>query len=458
MDQLAVESMPMVKYAGDWLENLTRQTPHTDHPVQTLEAACRSSGTLILDLHLPFTPPSEAFRANPEAAEAAHIIAAAALQLETIVTPPQVSLSHIVHLKSSALRICLESGVTEILCEAGSQGIHVKDIGKKNGQDPERLGCFMHYLATHHVHRQVSLNVFAHTRISSMLDTLKPSTKVITDLENKHNGTTGLAALVSHHLDETFKASAYAWETLSDPATRFSGNPAAASLAHVIGSADMLWTYYARLEECFRHDRFGIGMEGIQALQPPDAILKAYDWGQLAAGSLIVDVASGVGTLCLTLAEKFPELKFVVQDLEVLFSRGKRSLWNKKMPAVMSSGQVKFQVHDFFTPQCQTGATVFMILTHLSVATAPETTLLLFETILPLAIHNPNAKEEGLLEAPSPLLVNYGGANDMGYNVDFVMFLLFNAQERTQMQFVELLACTGWDTFIQCIEAKKVAP
>jgi hypothetical protein len=110
--------------------------------VETLEAACRSSGTTIPDLHSPFTPPSEAFRANPEAAEAARIIAAAALQLETIVTPPQVSLYRIVggvcclvlvpvvvlvtfalaqHLKSSALRICLESGVTEILREAGSQ-------------------------------------------------------------------------------------------------------------------------------------------------------------------------------------------------------------------------------------------------------------------------------------------------------------------------------------------------
>jgi hypothetical protein len=82
-------------------------------------------------------------------------------------------------------------------------------------------------------------------------------------------------------------------------------------------------------------------MEGIQALQPPDAILKglrvvlvpiighvsdsliAYDWGQLAAGSLIVDVAGGVGTSCLTLAGKFPELKFVIQDLEGVVQQGK---------------------------------------------------------------------------------------------------------------------------------------
>jgi hypothetical protein len=63
--------------------------------VETLEAACQSSGTTIPDLHTAFAPPSEDFRANPEAAEAARIIAAAALQLEAIVTPPQVSLYRI---------------------------------------------------------------------------------------------------------------------------------------------------------------------------------------------------------------------------------------------------------------------------------------------------------------------------------------------------------------------------
>ncbi|KAJ7865015.1 hypothetical protein B0H14DRAFT_2574144 [Mycena olivaceomarginata] len=68
--------------------------------------------------------------------------AAAALQLEAIVTPPHVSVLRIVsgHFKSAALRICLESGVTEILREAGPQGIHVKDIAAKNGQHPEKLG------------------------------------------------------------------------------------------------------------------------------------------------------------------------------------------------------------------------------------------------------------------------------------------------------------------------------
>ncbi|KAJ7657239.1 S-adenosyl-L-methionine-dependent methyltransferase [Mycena polygramma] len=449
---------------------------------ETLEAACESSGTTIPDLHEPFAPPSEAFRTNATAAEAARIIAAAALQLEAMVTPPQVSLYRIIggHLKSAAIRTCLEAGVTEILREAGPQGIHVRDIAAKNGQDPEKLARFIRYLATHHVYREVQPNVFANTRISSMLDTLKPSAEILADPEHKHDGTMGLAALASHHLDEAFKASAYAWESLADPATAGSGDPTASPFARAMGRPETLWTYYARPEEKFRQHRFAIGMEGIQALQPADAILKAYDWASVEPGSLVVDVGGGVGTSCLTLAANFPGFKFVVQDLEGVIALG-QELWTTKLPSAVASGQVTLQVHDFFEPQPQTDATVFLlkqimhdwsdeycvkILKRLWDAAQPTTILLLLDSIMPLACHDPAA--EGLQEAPAPLLANYGAVNEMGYNADLAMLMLFNSQERTRMHFVELLARAGWklvvlhhqagdSTFLQCIEAKKIA-
>ncbi|KAF7373893.1 S-adenosyl-L-methionine-dependent methyltransferase [Mycena sanguinolenta] len=386
--------------------------------VETLEAASQTSGTTIPDLHAPFTPSSEAFRANPEAAEAARIISAAALQLEAIVTPPLVSLYRIVagHFKSAALRICLESNVAEILREAGPEGLHVKDIAAKNGQEPEKLARFMRYLATHHVFREISPNVFGHTRISSMLDTHKSSAEIFADPEHKHDGTMGLAALAAHHLDETFKASAYAWETLSDPATRGSGDPAAAPFSRGIGRHEDMWTYFARPEGQVQGHRFNIAMEGVKTMVPPEAVLNAYDWGRLAAGSLVCDVGGGVGTASLTLATEFPELKFLVQDLENVIEQGKK-VWNEQIPTAISSGQVTLQ---------------------------------------------------GLQEAPAPLLANYGGANDMGYTSDFGMFLLFNSQERTRMQFVNILKRSGWEfvavhrrpgdsTSVQCIEAKKTA-
>ncbi|KAF7373903.1 S-adenosyl-L-methionine-dependent methyltransferase [Mycena sanguinolenta] len=440
--------------------------------VETLEAASQTSGTTLPDLHTPFTPSSEAFRANAEAAEAARIISAAALQLEAIVTPPLVSLYRTVagHFRSAALRICLESNVAEILREAGPEGLHVKDIAAKNGQDPERLARFMRYLATHHVFREISPNVFGHTRISSMLDTHKSSAEIFADPEHKHDGTMGLAALAAHQyspasLDETFKASAYAWETLSDPATRGSGDPAKGKPKDIVSISP--W-------------------KEPKQLYPPEAVLNAYDWDRLSPGSLVVDVGGGVGTASLILAAKFPELKFLVQDLESAIEQGKkasRKVWNEQIPTAISSGQVTLQAHDFFTPQPQTGAAVYFIknvlhdwsdeycvkiLSQLSAAAAPASTLLLLECLLPLATNDPSASEEGLQEAPAPLLANYGGTNDMGYMLDFAMFLMFNSQERTRMQFVNLLERSGWEfvavhrrpgdsTSVQCIEAKKAA-
>lgn len=64
--------------------------------VDKLESACDSTGSPIPDLHAPFTLESEAFRANRDAAESARIISAAALHLEAILSPPQVSLYHVV--------------------------------------------------------------------------------------------------------------------------------------------------------------------------------------------------------------------------------------------------------------------------------------------------------------------------------------------------------------------------
>lgn len=60
--------------------------------VSTLNKSCSDSGTHFPGLDVPFSPPSEAFRANPEAAEAADIIAAAATQLAAMVLPPPAAM------------------------------------------------------------------------------------------------------------------------------------------------------------------------------------------------------------------------------------------------------------------------------------------------------------------------------------------------------------------------------
>ncbi|PPQ95287.1 hypothetical protein CVT26_014861 [Gymnopilus dilepis] len=457
----------------------------------TLEKSCQAKGVDIPDLHAPFHPSTEAFRADPAAAEAANVISAAALQLAAILTPPQVTLYQFVggHFKAAAIRACLESNVTEILREAGPDGIHINDIAAKNGQDPQKIGRFLRILATNHVYREIRPNVFTNTRISSMLDTLKPSQDIIANPELKHDNTFGLAALASHHLDEAFKAAAYSWETLSDPKTAKSGDPDASPFARAIGKKETLWQFYDHPEEAFRQRRFNIGMQGIQALQPPDASLDAFDWKSLPAGAIVVDVGGGVGTSSLPIAREFPKLKVVVQDLPPVI-KDANELWATKMPDAIKSGQVILEEQDFFKPQQKRDVSVFLlkqilhdwsdeycvkILKNLRSAASSGTKLVILESIMPFACHDPSADQaQGIpgavpREAPAPLLANFGAVNEMGYNADIDMFLLFNSQERTATHLQELLESAGWkltvihrreggdSTFLQSIEAIPVS-
>ncbi|KAM6489846.1 hypothetical protein JOM56_014658 [Amanita muscaria] len=48
----------------------------------------------------------------------------------------------------------------------------------------------------HHVYHEVTPDVFTNTRLSSMLDTSKPSQDIIADPESKHTSLPALAVIV----------------------------------------------------------------------------------------------------------------------------------------------------------------------------------------------------------------------------------------------------------------------
>ncbi|KAF8069262.1 S-adenosyl-L-methionine-dependent methyltransferase [Lyophyllum atratum] len=429
--------------------------------IAKLDAVSAASGCPLPDLYTPFSPSSEAFRADPEVSQATAIISAAALQLDAILAPPQVTLCRVVggHLKSAALRICLESNVTEILREAGPQGLHVDEIASKNGQDPRKLARFLRILATQHIYHEVQPDVFANTRISSLMDTLKPSQEVIDCPEIKCDNTLGFTALLSHNLDEVFKGSAYAWETLCDPVTAKSGDPEAAPVVKALNREGTLWDLYSQDEH--RGRRFNVAMQGVHSLEKADSVLGAFNWKDLLNESVVVDVGGGVGATSLVLAQELPHLKLVVQDLPKVIENAEQ-FWKKSMP----NSKVTLEVQDFFTPQSEPrSVSVFMlkqilhdwsdeycvkILTQLRAAAGPATKLLLIENLIQYGCHDTSGDDKNGIpgsvphEAPAPLLANYGAVNELAYHADLCMFILCNSQERTVRHFDKLLLSTGW--------------
>lgn len=452
-----------------------------------LEQACEKNKTSVPDLDEPFSPSSEAFRKDPVAAEAANIIGTAALHICDIVNPPTNSLLEAVGgpNKAAALRVCLESHVAEVLRDAGPQGLHVKDIAARNGQDPSKLGGCLRYLATYHIFKEITPDVFTHTRISSLLDTGKSVENLLAHSEQKHKDTSGLVALIAFQLDEGMKSATYLWEILSDPATVKSNEPSESAFTKYVGMGKTFWEYYADPAQSFRNGRFNIAMHGIQRLQPPEIMLSVYDWKSVQAGAVIVDVGGGVGTTQLCLARDFPQFKIIIQDRPNVIQDGIK-MWNERNPDALRSGRVTFEAHDFFGPQPNRNVSFFFlkqilhdwpdkycnkILTQLRKAATPNTKLLSMDSVIPYSCHDnssyafPGATPD---EAPPPLKANYGAMNANGYRVDLTMLALFNAKERTVGDAVTLFEKSGWKiveihrqqgaqgAYLQCLEAVPI--
>jgi len=433
----------------------------------TLVSTCDREGVSLPSLDDPFTPASEAFRSIDEAKTAANALSAATFQLLAAVMPPPLMVMTLIsgHMQAASLRVCAEANVPEILRDAGPAGMHVDQIAEQAKLPAGKLARILRHLATRHVFKEITPDVFANTRLSSVLDTGKPVEALVADPGTKHDdGSSGFASLVMHQWDEVAKSVSYLWENLSDPATADSYEVKETAFNRGLSTDLTYWEYFDTPEQAYRLKRFGCGMRGVVALQPPNQILGAYQWETLPEGSVIVDVGGGVGTSSLILAEKFDHLHVVVQDRPQVVEEGIK-VWNAKLPDVLASGRAKLQAHDFFDEQPVAGAAVYLlgqvlhdwsdpycvrILERLRAAAGAHTRLVLMEPIVPFACRIPRDDAAAAIpgavprEAPAPLLANYGPASGLGYHTDITMLTLFNSQERTVKHMRDLLEKAGW--------------
>lgn len=109
-----------------------------------------------------------------------------------------------------------------------------------------------------------------------------------------------------------------------------------------------------------RSKRFGKAMRSMTAGAAYELIHIVTSqkdlWSSVAAkGGTVVDIGGGQGAVSRRLAEHFPGLHCVVQDLPKTADAGKESL-----PKNLES-QVSFEAHDFFTPQSKRGADVYLL-------------------------------------------------------------------------------------------------
>ncbi|EKM77727.1 hypothetical protein AGABI1DRAFT_11256, partial [Agaricus bisporus var. burnettii JB137-S8] len=416
---------------------------------------------------------SEMLTQNPDVIAAINRIIAACGQMTATVQTPFLTICDATmsyHLPS-CMRLFEASHTPEILREAGLAGLHVDLISEKNGVDKTKLAHTLRLLATHHIVKELSPDVFALNRISSTIDTGN-SFQDIQRTEKKYEGTSGVAAFVGLCSDEVFKSAAYMTDTYllsRSQTTRAGTDPTKAPFCFAFGTKHTTvysW-FYDPNPNRFRLERFGKAMSGTCSWETPGAILKSFDWQSLPRRSVIVDVGGGIGSTSMLLASAFSsvedsglDLRFIIQDRPIVVGMGEKA-WAAKRPDVSP-----VIVHDFFTPQPVKQAAVFLlrvvlhdwpdnfarrILLRLREAATPDTKLLLGEFILPLACPDETGDIslegiqgiESALGSP-PLLSNLGKASANAYWMDMTMQVVFNAQERTLREIVALAASVGW--------------
>ncbi|KAK0186676.1 S-adenosyl-L-methionine-dependent methyltransferase [Armillaria mellea] len=388
---------------------------------------------------------------DPAVTDAISCIIAATAQLVAIIRPAHLTListAMMIHVPS-ALRTVTDLHVAEILRDAGPQGLHIRKISALSRTSPGKLARVLRLLATEHIFKEVTPDVFANNRISSLLDTGNSIDRLIERREVyvpqcKLDGGVGIAAFVSHTGGHTLKFTSYLAETMQDPSFAHSEDHDKAPFNYALKTDLSFWQWLDLPENEYERREFGLAM----TCAPLHGMLEGFEWELLPKNSLIVDVGGGVGMATLPVAKAFPDLRFVIQD-RPKFVEDARKLWKEELPDAVSSGQVTFQdvyllrwiMHDWNDSLC------ISILKRLRKAASHGTKLLIVDALMSYACQDSFAS--GIVGAakplpPKPLLPNFGHARVGEYLFDLQMLVTVNGQERTIRQFSDILETAGW--------------
>ncbi|KAJ4161734.1 hypothetical protein NW765_009819 [Fusarium oxysporum] len=203
-------------------------------------------------------------------------------------------------------------------------------------------------------------------------------------------------------------------------------------------SPQTFWDYVNREVEGkpkgWRSARFAECMQvaaSASVIKTDDLLKSAYDWNKLGEAT-VVDIGGSSGHDSTTIAQAFPNLKFIVQDLPQL-----QTSFGEQVPAEIKS-RVNFEPHDFLQPQ-NTQGDVYMlkmvlhdwpdkyaanILRHLVPHLESGSRILLVEAVAP----------------PDTAALPFATLSHMLNTTDMHMLQFFNSQERNLQDWTNLFA------------------
>ncbi|KAI0483731.1 putative O-methyltransferase [Xylaria cf. heliscus] len=290
--------------------------------------------------------------------------------------------------------------------------ISTKDLAAKAGMDEDRTRRIMKFLTTQRCFQELNDDTFEHTSLSAYIARNK-------DIE----------ACFAFEADEMFEAASMTASQIQK--SPFTSNAADSAFNLRFGTSPYKW--YAENPE--RGARFASAMAGLVQMNRDTTELRdRFPWAQLG-NKKVVDVGGGSGHISIYLATEFPNLTFLVQDVNtIMLEQGP-----KRADYPIVKDRVSFMQYSFYEPQPVNDAGLFFLrqvihnypddvcvkifksFVPAMEKCAPDTSLLINDMILPQANVEQKVEEYHLRQ------------------IDIHMLNGYAAKQRTLLEFETLL-------------------
>lgn len=389
---------------------------------------------------------------TPVMYEARRVAVASLGLLKSLIQSPYDALAAntFMAIEGASVRLAGDIGLATVLGDS-EDGLTIQEIADKTGVEREKLERVIRLLMSQGWFREPKPGYFANNRLSNLIKIDQPGYHLATYMNNLFNKVTVAFPEMLNHPDPEFKKS-------SDPVhTAF-------QLSYKTDvsffGADGWLTKDP--EEAIK---FGLALGAVGPTSDP-GVAADFPWVDIARGKdAIVDVGGGQGTLCCSLAVKYPEIKkFIVQDLPETREAAESYIKSKGL-----SDRVQFEAQDFFKPQQRKGKYLFIMqrvlhdwstengakmLRHIHDVLNKDSCLLIIDTIIQagtvsssgpsleqsLTRINKNVYEP--IQSPPFIPVDFGDTSRL-QQVNVCLTALSNAFERTLPQLHEMVELAG---------------
>ncbi|KAF5387590.1 hypothetical protein D9757_006616 [Collybiopsis confluens] len=404
--------------------------------------------------------------------KAIRTIEAACAQLTyTVASPGHIMVNKTyAHCEIAGMLLVCNTKIADLLLDY-PEGLSVSDLSQKSGLEMSKLHRILRLLATKHCFREASCKVhsvrpgvFANNRLSIKLLSADP-----------------VSSTVAQGADDLHKATACLNEILQDPSKGPSFEVKDCAFVSAWGSNP--FEFYSKPENEMYAQRFGGAMIGWAEVTGSKMLSKVYPWKDHPQDTVICDVGGAKGHVTMDLVQAFPHLKIVLQDLPPLIQQA-TEFWKTDHPSAVANQRVSFVDFDFFKESPVPGCDFYYvthslqavcdliiqrvtlsscvthdwpdkqcieILSNIRKVMKPTSHVLIQEIVLQ-NVALTSSESGDFIQAPLPLLPNYGVAQARQYNQDINMMAIFNSRERSLSDFIDLGTQVGlkflrmWDT------------